>query len=151
LLYPVADKSYDDDPAIADAWRVAKASFENAFMVTIFGYGAPESDAAAIRLLDEAWGGGQHRSMEQFEIIDIRREEELTETWKRFIHTHHYEVHDNIYDSWLFNHPRRSGEAYLNQYLNAQYIDNNPIPRGVDFIELWAWLGPLLERERKAS
>ena len=36
LLYPVTTKSYDDDPSIADAWRMAKAAFKAAFMVTVF-------------------------------------------------------------------------------------------------------------------
>ncbi len=149
LLYPVAAKQYDDDPAIADAWRMAKVSFKSAFMVTIFGYGAPKSDLSAIDLLLNAWGGAQARPMEQFEIIDVRSEEDLLKTWQRFIHTHHYEVHSTAYDSWLFNHPRRSGEAYINQYLNALFIENNPIPRGNTFDEMWEWFSPLVERERK--
>jgi hypothetical protein len=148
LLYPVATKRYDDDPAIAAAWRESKISFEAAFMVTIFGYGAPQSDASAVTLLDEAWGGWQKRSMEQFEIIDVRPEEDLVKTWDRFIHTHHYEVHSSAYDSWLFKHPRRSGEAYLNQYINALFINDNPVPRDSSFDELRAWIGPLIERER---
>jgi hypothetical protein len=150
LLYPVAAKPYDDDPAIADAWRVAKASFKSAFMVTIFGYGAPQSDVSAIDLLLNAWGGAQARTMEQFEIIDVRSEDDLLKTWERFIHTHHYEVHSTAYDSWLFNHPRRSGEAYINQYLNALFIENNPIPQDISFDELWEWFTPLVDRERNA-
>lgn len=150
LLYPVAAKSYDDDPAIADAWRMAKASFKSAFMVTIFGYSAPQSDVSAVELLLNAWGGAQARSMEQFEIIDVRPEEELLKTWDRFIHTHHYEVHSTAYDSWLFNHPRRTGEAYINQYLNALFIENNPIPMDSSFEELWEWFAPLLDREHNA-
>lgn len=150
LLYPVAAKPYDDDPAIVDAWRMAKASFKSAFMVTIFGYSAPNSDVSAVDLLLNAWGGNQARPMEQFEIIDVRPEDELLKTWERFIHTHHYEVHSTAYGSWLFNHPRRSGEAYINQYLNALFIENNPIPRDNTFDELWEWFTPLVERERSA-
>lgn len=148
LLYPVATKTYNDDPAISEAWQMVKASFKSAFMVSIFGYGAPQSDTAAINLLDEAWGGAQQRSMEQFEIIDIRQEDELISTWKKFIHTHHYEVHESIYNSWLFKHPRRSGEAYWNQYLDARFIEDHPLPRDADFPELWEWFQPLLSREQ---
>lgn len=151
LLYPVAVKQYDDDPAIADAWRMAKASLKSAFMVTIFGYGAPQSDVSAVDLLLNAWGGAQARSMEQFEIIDIRPEDDLLNTWERFIHTHHYEAHSSVYDSWLFNHPRRTGEAYINQYLKALFIENNPITKGGSFDELWKWFKPLIDRERDAG
>ncbi|MHB1756932.1 MAG: hypothetical protein ACYCT9_05400 [Leptospirillum sp.] len=148
LLYPVATKSYNDDPAIAEVWKMVELSLKAAFMVTIFGYGAPQSDSAAIKLLDEAWGGGQNRSMEQFEIIDIREKDKLVSTWEKFIHTHHYEVHESIYNSWLFRHPRRSGEAYWNQYLEAKFIEDHPLPREADFPELWEWFQPLLSREQ---
>jgi len=151
LLYPVASKSYEKDPAIADAWRVAKAAFKSAFMVTIFGYSAPQSDVSAIDLLLNAWGGSQTRSMEQFEIIDVRPEDDLIETWRRFIHSHHYEVHSTVYDSWLFKHPRRSGEAYLNQYLNVLFIEDNLLPSVASFEDLHAWFTPLIKRERNAE
>jgi hypothetical protein len=119
-------------------------------MVTIFGYGAPQSDVSAIDLLLNAWGGAQARSMEQFEIIDVRSEEDLLRAWDRFIHSHHYELHSTAYDSWLFNHPWRTGAAYINQYLNALFIENNPIPKDGSFDELWEWFTPLVERERNA-
>ena len=69
--------------------------------------------------------------MEQFEIIDVRHpEDELLKTWDPFIHSHHYEVHTTAYESWLLTHPRRSGEAYINQYLEvALFIEENPIPK----------------------
>lgn len=148
LLFPVAEKAYDNHPEIADAWRAVRLAFEQAFMVTIFGYGAPASDAAAVGLLQEAWGTPNDRSMEQFEIVDIRHRDSLRDSWSGFIHTHHYEVHESIYDSWLFNHPRRSGEAYLNQYLQAMFVEDNPIPQAATFDELSRFLEPLIARER---
>lgn len=48
LLYPTVEKDYDQDPRIRDAWRVMREAFAKAFMVTIFGYGAPQTDAAAV-------------------------------------------------------------------------------------------------------
>ena len=115
LLYPISKKNYERDPGIRAAWDAVRWAFENAFMITIFGYGAPQSDHAAVQLLLEAWGRWQERELEQFEIIDIRDEKDLLESWKPFIHTHHYEIHTDFYDSWIANHPRRSGEAYTNQ------------------------------------
>lgn len=149
LLYPVATKSYDEDPALRDAWRAARLYMQRAFWVTIFGYGAPTADATAVQLLLDAWGGGEARKMEEFELIDIRPEDELTALWDRFIYSHHYQVHLSVYDSWLFSHPRRSGEAYINTFLNARFTDENPIPRYATFGELWQWFAPLLERERR--
>ena len=67
-------------------------------MVTIFGYGAPKSDAAAADLLKS---GLRNRSMNQIEIIDTRRQSELL--WDPFIdaHNYHYKIHTIFYDSWL--------------------------------------------------
>lgn len=151
LLYPVAEKDYDTDPMIADAWRALRQALKGAFMVTVFGYSAPTSDASAVQLLQAAWGSWRERQLEQFEIIDIRQEDKLRESWSSFIHTHHYEVHSDPYDSWILNHPRRTGEAYLNQYLQAYFIVNHRVPRDVSFAELWAWFQPLFEAEEQVS
>lgn len=149
LLFPVADKDYEIDPAIRSAWRTVRGAFENAFMVTIFGYGAPQSDRGAVNLLNEAWGGWQKRKMEQIEIIDIREEGELVETWEPFVHSHHYEVYRDFYESWIANHPRRTGEAFRSQYIDAQFIENNPLNKKGNFDELWTWFGPLVAAEAR--
>ena len=150
LLYPVVEKDYERDPQIADAWRFIAQALERAFMVTVFGYGAPSSDVAAMDLLRAAWGPKENRELEQFEVIDIKPEDELLATWQDFILSHHYEVHGDIADSWVLKHPRRSGDAYWNQYMNAYFIENNPVPRSPSWPELEQWFAPLLEHERRA-
>lgn len=149
LLYPIAVKDYETDPAIQSSWQSVRWAFENAFMVTVFGYGAPQSDRGAVDLLQEAWGGWRQRDMEQVEIIDIRQEEDLLETWRPFVHTHHYDVHTDFYDSWIANHPRRTGEAYKSQYFDARFIENNPVPRTGSFGELWTWFEALVAAEAR--
>lgn len=139
LLYPIAEKNYHLNGFISLQWKELNQHLQSAFMITIFGYGAPQSDVSAIDLMKSAWGNVNQRVMEQTEIIDIRSENDLCNTWDPFIHTHHYETHSSFYDSWIANHPRRTGEAYINQYWNAQFIDNNPIPKELAFPELWAW------------
>ena len=108
-------------------------------MITIFGYSGPKTDTEAITAMKEAWGDKNKRSMEQAAFITTQSEDEVSETWEPFIHTHHYEVCGDFYDSWIANHPRRTGEAYFNQYIEAKFIDDNPIPRAIDFPELWKW------------
>jgi len=151
LLYPIDAKDYETGPPIRAAWQELKQAFERAFMVTIFGYSAPQSDRGAVELLRRAWGRWEKREFEQFEIIDRREEEPLVESWKDFIHTHHYEVHTNFFESWIANHPRRTGEAYWNQYMMCAAIDDNPLPRTENIEDLWAWFAPLVEAERAAS
>ncbi|MDE2039836.1 MAG: hypothetical protein KGO96_08570 [Elusimicrobia bacterium] len=148
LLYPIAAKNYENDPSIAASWAFMKLALKKTFMFTVFGYGAPSSDTAALSLLREAWGDVEKRSLEQTEIIDIRPKEELAKTWEPFIHTHHYETHDDFFDSWIAKHPRRSGEAYWNQYMMAKFISNNRIPKGGSLEELWDWYQPLFEAEQ---
>ncbi len=56
LLYPIREKAYETDRAVSSAWDAVKAAFAKAFMVTIFGYSAPQSDFGAVELLRGAWG-----------------------------------------------------------------------------------------------
>lgn len=118
-------------------------------MITIFGYGAPKTDVSAIDLMKSAWGDVNNREMEQTEIIDIRNEDDLYKTWEPFIHSHHYDTHSSFYNSWIANHPRRTGEAHFNQYYDAQFIENNPIPKDFDLQELWSWFDQLKSGEEK--
>jgi len=139
LLYPIKKKNYAEDFFIANEWKLLKWGFENAFMITIFGYSGPKTDQEAIDTMKKAWGDKYQRSMEQTAFITIQEEDEISKNWDSFIHTHHYEVHADFYDSWIGNHPRRTGEAYINQYLDAKFINTNPIPRDLNFPEIWAW------------
>lgn len=151
LLFPISEKNYHLDYFISRQWGMLADALKHAFMVTIFGYGAPTSDSSAIELLKNAWGGPSYRSLEQFEIIDIRQEDDLRRTWSPFIHTHHYRVECNFYDSWIANHPRRTGEAYFNQFIEAKFIENNSIPRDMDLPGLWKWYSRLQEVEDAQS
>lgn len=147
LLYPVSEKNYHLDEFISRQWTTLADVLKHTFMVSIFGYGAPTSDASAIVLLKEAWGSIDKRVMEEFEVIDIRNEEDLRETWSPFIHSHHYRVEKDFYNSWIANHPRRTGEAYMNQFIYAKFIENNPLPKTKCFEELWSWYDKLQEVE----
>lgn len=147
LLYPIADKDYAKDEGIAEAWRFLARALEHAFMVTVFGYSAPVSDVAAKQLLTDAWGNPSERSLEQVEIIDIRPEEDLRETWKEFIHTHHYDVYSDFFDSSIATTPRRTGEAFVRRYVKAEWIDPNPAPRDLDLAKVVAWHDKLRSNE----
>ena len=151
LLFPVAKKNYNEDPLIAEQWTAAQYYLENCFMFTIFGYSAPKTDVEAVDLMKRAWGAVEERALEQTEIINRPgcNHEVLRATWDPFIHTHHYDIFESFFDSWLAQHPRRTGEAYISQYLEARFIENNPIPQ--DFgsvVDLVRWFGPLLAAEQ---
>jgi len=154
LLFPVADKDYISNEPIAAAWRCVRGALESAFVFTIFGYGSPETDAAAVDLIGKAWGNSAARVMEEIEIIDspsaIAEEEQLRTRWDRFIHSHHYQVHADYFRSLLATHPRRTVEAMWAQLLDAKVVEGNPVPPLDKFsaiAELQEWFSPLIKAE----
>ena len=94
-------------------------------MVTIFGYSAPTSDAEAVAMLKKAWGNVEDRKMEEIELIDIREEEAVIESWRQFIHTHHYSYHTSFFDTTLARCPRRSCEATFDRLMNCIWLDGS--------------------------
>jgi hypothetical protein len=151
LLYPVAEKDYESNEFIAHAWHSLRWGLEHGRVVSVFGYRAPVSDVAAIAEFKKAWGTPDERQFEQFEFI-IRPgsdQEAVRERWDEFVHTHHYETHEDFFSSWLANHPRRSGEAYHRQYIEANFIDVNPAPIDLDLEATIDWYRELIEFERE--
>lgn len=151
LLFPIREKKYSSNPAIARSWDHSRTILKDALFVTVFGYGAPQSDVDAIAMMTDAWGKREDRQFEQFEIIDIRGEAELRKLWKPFIHTHHYDTLTRFADSWIAKHPRRTIEAFFNQYIKAQFIEDNPVPLPATLAELSSWFAPLSEAELGAE
>jgi hypothetical protein len=148
LLYPILEKNYNADLFVKAQWDSLKAHMKRAMIFSIFGYSAPKSDVEAIRLMKEGWGDVHQREMEQTEVIDIRPEDELVQNWNPFIHSHHYEVHDTFYESWISKHPRRTCEAAFQQFYEAKFIDQNPVPAGVGFDHLYRWVSTLTDFEQ---
>ena len=111
LLYPINQKGYSNHPYIQQSWNAARALFQSAFVITIFGYGAPESDQDAVELLKSAWLKGGDRKLEHVEIIDIADTSQLYERWKQFTPTCHLHFRSDFDESWIALWPRRSREA----------------------------------------
>lgn len=150
LLFPVTKKDYTNDLYIKNEWEAVKRALENSFMLTIFGYGAPSTDIEAIKLLRNSWNR-KERKMEQVEVIDIKSEDDIRDTWDDFIFSHHYEHYPSFYDSWVPNHPRRTFEAYYNTYLEGKWVESNPIPQDASFEHLWQWFEELIKVEVDAG
>lgn len=136
LLYPIKKKDYNAGIFVKGEWESLKSHMKHAMILSIFGYGAPKSDVEAIKLMKEGWGDVKDRSMEETEIVDIRPEDDLRQNWDAFIHTHHYEIHNSFYNTWLANHPRRSCEAAWQQFYEAKFIEENPMPKALGFTDL---------------
>jgi hypothetical protein len=149
LLYPVANKDYTADDFIDAQWKSIRFAMEHAWVVTVFGYGAPTSDAAAIDLLGDAWGSPDDRNLEEIEIIDIRPEDDLRTNWNRFIHTHHYRTTDDYFSSLLGHFPRRTCEAMWNQLMEAKFLEYQQVPRFETLDELHEWASEIRSHENR--
>jgi hypothetical protein len=152
LLYPVANKNYADDSFISQQWKEVQIRLEECMMFTVFGYSAPHTDVAAMKLLKEAWGDVSDRMMEQIEIIDRpgADHDELRRKWNPFIHTHHVDIFDSFFDSWIANHPRRTIEAHRYQYFEGLMVNYNPVPQDFSSLQqLIDWFSPLLDAESR--
>ncbi|MCG5510205.1 hypothetical protein [Ectothiorhodospira lacustris] len=121
LLYPIREKNYAEDPYIKDNWNAIRNRLRSAYLVTIFGYSAPKTDSEAIALMKEAWGSVDDRNLEDFEFIDIRSEDELTDSWSDFVHSHHYEVHSSFFASSLGKHPRRTTVELFDRTMECKF------------------------------
>jgi hypothetical protein len=149
LLYPVKEKNYTDDPFINAEWNALRGCLKSAYVLTIFGYSAPTSDVEAVSLMKQAWGNVEDRNLEEVEIIGIKKEDKLVETWKGFIHTDHCTIHNDFYDCFIAKHPRRTCDAMWNQLMEVKFIEDNNIPKDYDFERLWKWYEPLREVEER--
>ena len=152
LLYPVLQKDYTSDPFLRSEWNAFSKFLKHAKLVTIFGYGAPDSDVEAVDIMSKAWGSPNERNLDQIEVIDIVSEDEIRNRWDRFIHTDHYEHADNYFQSRLAMFPRRTFEAYMHQFLPASieeaFQEPNPIPTEFDTLgQLREWFTALIEAE----
>lgn len=152
LLYPIREKNYERNPYIASSWEQLSHYLENAYRLTIFGYSAPKSDKAAIDMLKKAWGKVSDRNLEEIEIIDIRPEDEVITSWEDFIHTHHYSVFDNFYDSALGRFPRRTCELLFDNTQGNMWIHGDKgFKKEMNFEEITTLLQALLEDEKTGN
>ncbi|WP_368280344.1 hypothetical protein [Enterocloster citroniae] len=125
LLFPIKNKDYSSDIAINKSWKTLSNALEKAYMVTIFGYSAPKSDVEAVAMMKKAWGSVAERNLEEIELIDIRDEEEVINSWRGFIHTHHYTYHTSFFESTLAKCPRRTCEATFDRLMNCIWLDGS--------------------------
>lgn len=148
LLYPIREKNYDNNPYISLSWKQLGQYLERAYRLTVFGYSAPKSDMAAIEMLKKAWGAVDDRNLEEIEIIDIRSEEDVVDSWSEFIHTHHYSIFYDFFDSALGKFPRRTCELLFdNTQMNRWMHGDKGFKRNMEFPEIEIYLQHLLEDE----
>jgi hypothetical protein len=96
-------------------------ALKRAYLVTIFGYSAPKTDAEAIDLMKKAWGESFNRELEDFEFIDVREEEALIDSWSDFVHSHHYQVFECFFKSSMARFPRRTTVELFDRTMECKF------------------------------
>ncbi len=147
LLYPVENKNYSSNGIIGEEWNILRSYFEISLMVTIFGYGAPKSDADAKKLMLDALLRNRSREFYELEIIDIKSKNKLKETWEEFTYSHHYSIHKSLKETYLWHYPRRTTDAFFDAYLMNKPWEINTFPDFNDIYEMHQWVEPLLREE----
>jgi len=151
LLYPVGQKDYSADAFIKGEWDALRDYINRAYFLTVFGYSAPVTDAEAKSLMHSVWQDNPTLELAEIDLIDIRvnhDREGLEQTWDDFTFSHHFACYDNIYNSYLFNHPRRSCDAFAMATLMCAPWHDNAYPQTNSIDELQEWIMPLIEEEQ---
>ena len=123
----------------------------NAFVLTAFGYSAPDSDAEAVELMKRGWGKPETRAYEQTELVNREPDDQLRRKYQPFIHSSHYDVVDDFYNSWIARHPRRSCEAVWAETQELAILDKSRVGFPSDWDELYTMLQPKIIAEKSAE
>ena len=118
-------------------------------MFTIFGYSAPTMDEAAKQLMLEVWKKNESLELTEIEIIDIKSEKEIEETWKDFTFSHHYKIYKDFFGSHIAKFPRRSCDAFAQSSLMCKFLKDNQLPKFDSIEDLHKWMKPLIDEEEK--
>jgi hypothetical protein len=147
LLFPIRDKSYRDHSLLAGEWDELERTLEYSYLLTIFGYSAPTSDAAARDILLKAWNANGTRELAEVQIVDILPKGVLHQRWNDFIVRQHYGVSRQVGRTFQFQFPRRSCEALAWATLQLQPWATRPLPHFRRLDSLKTWLRPLIDEE----
>lgn len=123
LLYPVKDKNYSSSLAIKASWYEVQRCLEKAYIFTIFGYSAPKTDVEAVSLMKNAWSSIREKKLEEIEIIDIKSENDVVNSWSDFIFQDHYTYCRSFFESSLAQYPRRTCETMWAQIMESRFVN----------------------------
>lgn len=121
LLYPIGKKNYKDGDIIENEWNEAWKYLSKAAGITIFGYGAPESDVDAYNLLRKYFLTSHISEIAPFTIINLESaREEQTKKWKELSSDRMFTYITKFEDSLLWRCPRVSLETIFDAILQGQ-------------------------------
>ncbi len=148
LLYPITKKNYAQNNTIKINWDRFERHLKQAYQFTIFGYSSPRTDEEAISIMKKGWIDEKpDKILADTTIISTSTNDEVYEHWKSFFHSHYYELVDDFYKSDISMYPRRGFERSWENNMEADFVEENPIPKDLDFPALWSWYHQFVEAE----
>ena len=150
LLYPIYKKNYGQNEMLKVQWQRFQRHLKDAFQFTIFGYSAPKTDVDAVSMMKEAWKE-QHRDrlLADTTVINSHTGDDVYEHWKSFFHSHYSTLVDDFYKSDIAMYPRRGFERSWENNMEADFVEENPIPKNLSFSELWKWFHQFVKAENE--
>lgn len=126
LLFPVGEKNYNKQPIIKNEWDLAKDFLSKAAGITVYGFGAPETDTEALELMKSAYQESNVKEIAPFTIINLRREKDnQMRKWKDFISSRMVLFYEKIEESLLWQNPRVSLETLFDAILQQHPRENS--------------------------
>ena len=147
LLYPITTKNYAQNNTLKINWERFERHLSGAYQFTIFGYSGPRTDEEAMSIMKKAWKEKNEKLLADTTIISTTTNDEVYEHWKPFFHSHYFDLVDNFYKSSIAMYPRRGFEVSWQNNLEADFVEENPIPKDLDFPALWSWYHQFAEAE----
>lgn len=147
LLYPIKNKNYTDYPFIKDQWDQFKTFIKYAYLITIFGYSAPKTDAAAKNIMLDVWKNNSSREFGQIELVDIKNKTLVSKNWAEFFVRNHYWIVKNLNNTYLLHYPRRSCEAFASASIQQDPWGTLLIPKTKSLKKYQDWILKLIESE----
>lgn len=136
LLFPIQKKNYYDNSIIENEWEVAKDYLSRAAGITVFGYGAPETDLEAYNLLKESYKKSNITTIAPFSIINLKSEEETQKKkWSEIYDDRMFLFLYSFKDSILWTSPRVSLEHLFDAILQQQPRSNTKSYRDFETLE----------------
>jgi len=152
LLYPTKDKNYKSDSHIKSQWTKLELYLKHAYQITIFGYSAPKSDTAAMKLIKNDYGKKDKHPIEQVNFIDLKGIDELYRRFKGLIYHDHYSCVNDFFKSTLATCPRRTNEYLFDVTMNVIWGNiKNGFKQNMSFDDIREIVEPLLQKERTNS
>ena len=136
LLYPIKNKDYHKDNYIEKAWDIFQDRLGRSFMLTIFGYSGPKSDAEALSRLNNWFlirdKNGITSDINNYkQLIIINPDENILDSFRGLLNVPQIPFTEGINDyvevladfwdenNWLLTWPRLTTEGYtITQYEN---------------------------------